>query len=80
MSATHSSQARLNPSNNGSVQIMAIVVVISGRQRQLEEPVSCRFAAACAANSEGWPSVEVRRRVFKPSHELMSEGLPQPEV
>jgi hypothetical protein len=80
MSATHSIKARAGPSNDGSVQIMAIVVVISGRHRQDQEPVGSGFAAACATNVEEWPSAEVRRRVFKPTHELMCENLPPPDV
>ena len=80
MSATHSSKARPGPSNDGFVQIMAVVFMISGRERQVEEPVGCPFAAARDANAEAWPSAEVRRRVFKPTYELMSEGLPQPDI
>jgi hypothetical protein len=80
MSATPSSQAHLRPRNGGSVQIMAIVVVIRGQQRQIQEPVGCGFAAACAAEAEEWPSAEARRRLLKPTHELMSEGLPQPDI
>jgi hypothetical protein len=62
------------------VQIIAVVFMISGRMKQVEEPVSCRFAAALAANTEEWPSAEARRRVFKPTHELMCEGLPPPDI
>lgn len=82
MSATHSSQAHLRPNNDRSAQIMAVVVVvvINGRQRQIQEPVGCGFAAACASNAEEWPSAEVRRRVFKPTHEILREGLPPPDI
>jgi hypothetical protein len=80
MSATPSSQACPSPSNEGFVQIMAVVFVISGRERQVEEPVSCGFASGGAANSQGWPSAEVRRRMFKPTHELMCENLPEPDI
>jgi hypothetical protein len=80
MSRTPSSTARTNPSNDGSVQIIAIVVVILGRKQQAQKPVSRRCEAACAANTEEWPSAEAWRRVLKASHELMSEGLPQPDI
>ena len=80
MSATPSSQAHPSPGNDRSVQVMAIVVVINERQRHVEEPVSAWFAASCAAKAEEWPSAEARRRLLKPTHELMSEGLPQPDI
>jgi hypothetical protein len=80
MSRTSSSQVHPNPGNDLSVQIMTIVVVISGPQRQLEEPVGCGFAAAHAANAEGMPSAEVRRRIFVPGYQLLQENLPQPQI
>ena len=80
MSRSLSNQAHPSSENDGSMQIMAIVVVISGRQRQVEEPVSCWFPAACATNAKERPSAEARRRLLRPTHEIMSEGLPQPEI
>lgn len=80
MSATPSSQVRPSPNNDRSVQIMAIVVVINGRQRQIQEPVGCRFAAACATEAEDWPDAEKWRRVFVPGFQLLREQLPEPEV
>jgi hypothetical protein len=80
MSRTPTSQAHLSPSNDGSVHVMAVVFVISGRQRQVEEPVGCGFAAACAARAEEWPSAEAWRRVLVPSVELLRENLPEPQV
>jgi hypothetical protein len=80
MSRTLSSQARPNPSKDCSAQIIAVVFVISGRKHQAQDPVSCWFPAACAAKAEEWPNAEARRRVFKPTHQLMCEGLPQPDI
>jgi hypothetical protein len=80
MSRNPPRQAGPGPTNDRSAQIMAIVVMISGQPRQLEEPVGCGFAAAHAANAEEWPSAEVRRRVFVPTVQLLREHLPQPEV
>jgi hypothetical protein len=80
MSRTPSSQAHPSPGNDSSVQIIAVVVVISGRQRQVEEPDDCGFAAARAANTEEWPCAEAWRRLLRPTHELMCEGLPEPLV
>lgn len=79
MSRTPSSQARPNPIND-FIQITTVVFVINGPQRQVDQPFGCQVAATCAADTEEWPSAEVRRRVFKPTHELMSEGLPQPAI
>jgi hypothetical protein len=62
------------------VQIIAVVFVISGRKHRAQEPVGCRFAAACATNAEEWPSAEGWERVFKPTHELMCENLPEPDI
>jgi hypothetical protein len=80
MSRKPSSTARPNPSNDASVHVMAVLFVISGRKHQAEELVGCRFAADYAANAGEWPSAEARRRVFKPTHELMCENLPEPDI
>ena len=80
MSATTSSQVHPGPSNDISMQITVVVVVISGRKQQVEHPGSCWFPSPCSAKAEGWPSAEAWRRVLRPTHEIMSEGLPQPDV
>jgi hypothetical protein len=80
MSRSLSNQAHPSPENDGSVQIMAVVVVISGQQRRVQDPVSCWFPAACAAKAEQWPSSEARRRVLVPSVELLRENLPEPDI
>ena len=80
MTRTPSSQAHPSPNNDCSMQIIVVVVVISGRKRRAQELGSCWFPASRTSKAAGWPSAEAWRRVLKPTHEIMSEGLPQPDV
>ena len=64
------------PNQNGDapVQIVAIVLVFSG-QAQAQEPDACKcmFADSHRA-TDAW------MRVFKPTHEILMAGLPEPDV
>ena len=80
MIATTSRQAHPSPSNDCSMQIIVVVVVMSDRKRRAKELGSCWFPSSRTSKAAGWPSAEAWRRVLKPTHEIMSEGLPQPDV
>jgi hypothetical protein len=61
-------------SADAPVQIVAIVLVFSG-QAQAHEPDVCKFMFADKHHpTDAWT------RVFKPGHEILAQGLPEPEV
>ena len=56
------------------MQIVAIVLVFSGQaQAQESDACKCMFADSHRA-TDAW------MRVFKPTHEILMAGLPEPDV
>jgi hypothetical protein len=62
------------PSDATPVQIVAIVLVFNG-QAQAQEPDVCKSTLADKHHpTDAWT------RVFKPGHEILAQGLPEPEI
>src|ERR1035437_2386227 len=63
----------LNPGNDGSVEIVALVLVLDNRKRQVCEPGSGTIPAPCLKIGDKPPPTAPWTRVFKPGHEILAQ-------
>ena len=70
----------LNPGDDGSVQIVAVVLVLDNRKRQVYDPGSGTIATPCPKIGDTPNPTDAWTRVFKPGHEILMAGLPEPDV
>jgi hypothetical protein len=70
----------LNPGNDAPVQIVAIVLVLGKWEHQGHQAASGTSASSCSTFADKHHPTDAWTRVFKPSHEILRENLPEPEV
>jgi hypothetical protein len=80
MSRKPSNQARPSPSNDGSVQIVVVALVLGKWEHQGHQAASGSGVSPCSTLADNHHPTDACTRVFKPTHEILSEGLPAPDV
>jgi hypothetical protein len=70
----------VNFNAGASAQFEATIVIRSVSLVQVEEPIRSRAANTRSAHLDQRHTCQAYRRVFKPTHQLMSENLPPPNI
>ena len=71
---------RRSPSDNGTVQIVAVVLVLGKWEHQGHQAAYGTGASPCSTFADKHHPTDAWTRVFKPGHEILAQGLPEPEI
>jgi hypothetical protein len=71
---------RPRPSRGSAVQLVTVVLVFGDKTVHGHAAGSAVPPSPCSTFGDAYEPVEAWQRVFKPGHEIMAQGLPEPDI
>jgi hypothetical protein len=78
---THRPGHRPSSSDNGTVEIVAVVVLVLGKcEHQGQHAPAGLDASPCSTIADDHHAADAWTRIFTPGHEILAQGLPAPDI
>ena len=69
-----------NLGKDEAIQIVAVVLVLGKWEHQGHQAAHGTGASPCSTFADKHHPTDAWTRVFKPGHEILAQGLPEPEI